>query len=76
MKAASESDLKGVPSYTDRELVSQDFALDVESSIYDAKAAFQNILPGEKRFFMVFSWYDNEWGYSNHVVDVLVHVSA
>merc|ERR1712153_196671 len=76
LKAASESYLRGVLSYTDEELVSQDFVHNVNSSIYDSKAALQNNLPGEKRFFKVVSWYDNEWGYSNRVVDLLMHMSA
>merc|ERR1712166_663119 len=76
LKAASESYLKGVLSYTDEELVSTDFIHNVNSSIYDSKATMQNNLPGEKRFFKVVSWYDNEWGYSNRVVDLLMHMSA
>ena len=42
-----------------------DFIHDERSSIYDSKATLQNNLPGEKRFFKIVSWYDNEWGYSN-----------
>merc|ERR1719246_414336 len=76
LKAASESYLKGVLSYTDEELVSQDFVHNVNSSIYDSKATLQNNLPGEKRFFKIVSWYDNEWGYSNRVVDLLMHMGA
>ena len=74
LKAASGSYMKGVLSYTDEELVSMDFIHNVNSSIYDSKATPQNNLPGEKRFFKVVSWYDNEWGYSNRVVDLLMHV--
>jgi len=74
-KAASESYMKGVLAFTDEELVSTDFIHNVNSSIYDAKATLQNNLPGEKRFFKVVSWYDNEWGYSNRVVDLLMHMS-
>merc|ERR1711865_1365865 len=59
LKAASASYLKGVLSYTDEELVSQDFVHNVNSSIYDSKATMQNNLPGEKRFFKVVSWYYN-----------------
>merc|ERR1719335_874729 len=69
-----EGALKGVLSYTDEELVSTDFIHNVNSSIYDSKATLQNNLPGEKRFFKVVSWYDNEWGYSNRVVDLLMHM--
>merc|ERR1719378_308161 len=76
LKAASESYMKGVLSFTDEELVSTDFIHNVHSSIYDSKATLQNNLPGEKRFFKVVSWYDNEWGYSNRVVDLLMHMSS
>jgi len=76
MKAASESYLKGFLSFTTDELVSSDFIHNVHSSIYDSKATLQNNLPGEKRFFKVVSWYDNEWGYSNRVVDLLMHMNA
>merc|ERR1719240_679637 len=76
LKAATESYMKGVLSYTDEELVSSDFIHNSNSSIYDSKATLQNNLPGEKRFFKVVSWYDNEWGYSNRVVDLLMHMIA
>ncbi|CAK9063894.1 unnamed protein product [Durusdinium trenchii] len=69
MKKASETYMKGVLSYTDEELVSSDFIHNVNSSIYDSKATLQNNLKGEKRFFKIVSWYDNEWGYSNRVVE-------
>merc|ERR1712032_1478453 len=75
LKAASESYMKGVLSFTDEELVSSDFIHNVHSSIYDSKATLQNNLPGEKRFFKIVSWYDNEWGYSNRVVDLLMHMA-
>merc|ERR1719226_44308 len=75
LKAASASYMKGVLSFTDEELVSSDFIHNVNSSIYDSKATLQNNLPGEKRFFKIVSWYDNEWGYSNRVVDLLMHMS-
>merc|ERR1719188_1678604 len=76
LKAATDSYMKGVLSYTDEELVSSDFIHNANSSIYDSKATLQNNLPGEKRFFKVVSWYDNEWGYSNRVVDLLMHMIA
>merc|ERR1719221_1113010 len=75
LKAASDSYMKGVLSFTDEDLVSTDFIHNSNSSIYDSKATLQNNLPGEKRFFKIVSWYDNEWGYSNRVVDLLMHMS-
>merc|ERR1712007_253218 len=76
LKAASDSYMKGFLSFTDEELVSSDMIHNTNSSIYDSKATLQNNLPGEKRFFKIVSWYDNEWGYSNRVVDLLKHMSA
>merc|ERR1719502_1214063 len=76
LKKASESYLQGILGVTDEELVSQDFIHDTRSSIYDSLATLQNNLPGEKRFFKIVSWYDNEWGYSNRVVDLLKHMAA
>lgn len=71
LKKASTSYLKGILGVTDEELVSTDFIHDQRSSIYDSLATLQNNLKGEKRFFKVVSWYDNEWGYSNRVVDLV-----
>merc|ERR1719498_1615281 len=76
LKEASESYLKGILSYTDEDLVSTDFIHNNNSSIYDSLATLQNNLPGEKRFFKIVSWYDNEWGYSNRVVDLLSHMAS
>merc|ERR1719316_734820 len=76
MKAASSTYMKGILSFTDEELVSADFIHNTNSSIYDSLATLQNNLPGEKRFFKIVSWYDNEWGYSNRVVDLLMHMSS
>merc|ERR1712187_95548 len=76
LKTAAETYMKGVLSFTDEELVSTDFIHNTNSSIYDAKATLQNNLPDEKRFVKIVSWYDNEWGYSNRVVDLLMHMSA
>ncbi|MCA1950690.1 MAG: type I glyceraldehyde-3-phosphate dehydrogenase [Treponema sp.] len=75
MKKASETYLKGILGYCDEEVVSTDFIHDARSSIYDSLATLQNNLPGEKRFFKVVSWYDNEWGYSNRVVGLLRHMA-
>lgn len=71
MKKASESYLQGYLGYAREELVSTDFLEDNRSSIYDSLATTQNNLKGEKRFFKIVSWYDNEWGYSNRVVDLV-----
>ena len=71
LKKASQTYLKNILGVTDEELVSTDFIHDQRSSIYDSLATLQNNLKGEKRFFKVVSWYDNEWGYSNRVVDLL-----
>jgi glyceraldehyde 3-phosphate dehydrogenase len=71
LKKAAGSYLKGILGFTDEELVSTDFIHDARSSIYDSLATLQNNLKGEKRFFKVVSWYDNEWGYSNRVVDLV-----
>lgn len=76
MKKASETYLKGILGFTEEELVSTDFIHDSRSSIYDSLATLQNNLPGEKRFFKVISWYDNEWGYSNRVVDLLRYMAS
>jgi len=76
MKKASQTYLKDILGYTNEELVSTDFIHDPRSSIYDSLATMQNNLPGEKRFFKVVSWYDNEWGYSNRVVDLLRYMSS
>merc|ERR1719261_385846 len=75
-KDASGSYMKGVLSFTDEDLVSTDFIHDPASSTYDSLATLQNNLPGEKRFFKLVSWYDNEWGYSNRVVDLLCYMIA
>jgi len=71
LKKAAGSYLKGILGVATEELVSTDFIHDPRSSIYDSLATLQNNLKGEKRFFKVVSWYDNEWGYSNRVVDLI-----
>jgi glyceraldehyde 3-phosphate dehydrogenase len=75
LKKASETNLKGILGYGDEELVSSDLIHDDRSSIYDSLATKQNNLPGEKRFFKIVSWYDNEWGYSNRVVDLALKMA-
>jgi glyceraldehyde 3-phosphate dehydrogenase len=76
MKKASETYLKGVMEYCNEEIVSSDIIHDSHTSIYDSKATLENNLKGEKRFFKVVSWYDNEWGYSNKVVDLLKYIDS
>jgi glyceraldehyde 3-phosphate dehydrogenase len=71
MKAASEGPLKGILGYTDEEVVSSDFITDPRSSIFDAGAGIEL----NSNFFKLVSWYDNEWGYSNRVVDLLRHLA-
>ena len=73
--AAQDGALKGLLGVTDEELVSSDFIHDARSSVYDSLATRQNNLKGEKRFFKVVSWYDNEWGYSNRVVDLVRYMA-
>ncbi|MDR1108921.1 MAG: type I glyceraldehyde-3-phosphate dehydrogenase [Spirochaetaceae bacterium] len=75
-KKAADSYLKNVLAYCNEEVVSTDFVHDPRSSIYDSLATLQNNLPGEKRFFKIVSWYDNEWGYSNRVVDLLKYMAS
>ncbi len=75
MKKASETYLKGYLGYCSEEVVSTDFVHDERSSIYDSLATLQNNFKDEKRFFKIVSWYDNEWGYSNRVVDLLMKIA-
>jgi len=71
IKAESEGSMKGILGYTEDAVVSQDFATDPRSSIFDADAG----IALSPRFVKVVSWYDNEWGYSNRMVD-LAHFMA
>jgi glyceraldehyde 3-phosphate dehydrogenase len=71
MKAASEGDLKGILGYTDEEVVSSDFIGDARSSIFDAGAGIEL----NANFFKVVSWYDNEWGYSSRVIDLMAFMA-
>jgi len=70
MKRASEGEMKGVLGYTTDSVVSADFIHHAESSVFDAKAGI-SLSPN---FVKVISWYDNEWGYSNRVVDLCAHM--
>jgi len=76
MKKASETYLRGILEYANEELVSTDFIHSSLSSIYDSLATLQNNLKGEKRFFKLVAWYDNEWGYSNRVIDLLKYMAS
>ena len=71
VKLASETYLKGVLGYTEDSVVSQDFVSCPLSSIFDADAGIQ-LSP---KFVKVVSWYDNEWGYSNRLVDLAHHMA-
>ncbi len=70
MKAASEGELKGILGYTEDAVVSSDFIGDARTSIFDAKAG----IALTDTFVKVVSWYDNEWGYSNKVVELIEHM--
>ncbi|HEX2853153.1 MAG TPA: type I glyceraldehyde-3-phosphate dehydrogenase [Opitutaceae bacterium] len=72
MKKASETYLKGILSYTSDEVVSSDFIHDKASSIFDAGSGVEL----NSKFFKLISWYDNEWGYSNRVVDLTRKIAA
>ena len=72
MKDASEGEMKGILGYTEDEVVSTDFLGDARTSIFDAKAGIQL----SDTFVKVVSWYDNEWGYSNKLVDLIVHMNT
>lgn len=67
MKEASETYLKGILGYTEEEVVSSDFIGDARTSIFDAKAG----IALTDKFVKLVSWYDNEWGYSNKVLDLI-----
>ncbi len=72
MKKASETYLKGVLAYTEDEVASSDFIHDKHSSIFDAGSGIEL----NPKFFKLVSWYDNEWGYSNRVVDLTKQIAA
>ncbi|MDN5627595.1 MAG: type I glyceraldehyde-3-phosphate dehydrogenase [Weeksellaceae bacterium] len=72
IKAASEGELKGILGYTEDAVVSQDFVSDARTSIFDKEAGIM-LSP---TFVKLVSWYDNEWGYSNKLTDLLVHSSS
>ena len=71
MKAVSGGDLKGILGYTEDDVVSSDFITDPQTSIFDAKAGIQL----NPTLVKLVSWYDNEQGYGNKLVDLLVHIA-
>jgi len=71
MKAASEGELEGILGYTEDEVVSSDFIHDPRSSIFDAGAGIEL----NANFFKVVAWYDNEWGYSCRVIDLMLSMA-
>ncbi|MDR0956747.1 MAG: type I glyceraldehyde-3-phosphate dehydrogenase [Endomicrobium sp.] len=70
VKLVSENELKGILGYTEDDVVSSDFLGDARTSIFDAKAG----IALTDRFVKVVSWYDNEWGYSNKVLDLVAYM--
>lgn len=71
MKAAAEGSMRGILGYTEEPLVSSDFVSDAHSSTFDAGAGMEL----NSNFFKVVSWYDNEWGYSSRVVDLMLFMA-
>jgi glyceraldehyde 3-phosphate dehydrogenase len=71
MKKASEGELKGILGYTDEDVVSSDFLGDTRTSIFDAKAG----IALTDTFVKVVSWYDNEMGYSNKILELVRHMA-
>ena len=70
MKISSENDLKGILGYCDEPVVSQDFIGDVRTSIFDANAGMEL----NSNFYKIISWYDNEYGYSNKLIDLASYI--
>jgi glyceraldehyde 3-phosphate dehydrogenase len=72
MKAAADGELKGVLGYTEDEVVSSDFIGDSRTSIFDAKAGIML----NPNFVKIVSWYDNEWGYSHKLIDMIAYMET
>jgi glyceraldehyde 3-phosphate dehydrogenase len=72
MKAGAEGPMKGILGYTEESVVSQDFVGEVCTSNFDAEAG----IALTDNFVKVVSWYDNEWGYSNKVLDLIAAMAA
>ena len=70
IKEASETTMKGILGYTDEDVVSSDFYSEVRTSVFDAKAGIML----NDTFVKLVSWYDNEWGYSNKVLNLIAHM--
>ena len=71
VKKASENEFKGIIEYVDEDVVSSDFIHDKHTSIFDSKAGIQLT----DNFVKLVAWYDNEWGYSNKLVDLAIYIS-
>jgi glyceraldehyde 3-phosphate dehydrogenase len=72
MKRAAEGELKGILGYTEDDVVSSDFITDSHSSIFDAGAGMEL----NPNFFKIVAWYDNEWGYSCRMIDLILSMAA
>ena len=72
MKKASQGELKNILGYTEEDVVSSDFVGEVCTSVFDAKAG----IALNDHFIKLIAWYDNEWGYSNKVLDLIVHMDS
>jgi glyceraldehyde 3-phosphate dehydrogenase len=72
MKAAADGPLKGILGYTEDAVVSSDFIGDSRTSIFDAEAGISL----NDNFVKVVSWYDNEWGYSCKLLDLIAHMNT
>ena len=72
MKKAAEGELKGIVEYVDEDVVSSDFLSDAHTSIFDATAGIMLT----DTFVKLVAWYDNEWGYSNKLVDLACYIAS